>query len=138
VNQNTALPFLQVTCALILHQNKILAAQRSSQMSHPGKWEFPGGKCEQDETLEACIKREIREELGIEIQIMHALSAHSHQYADKKIQLWPFLCSWSGGQLQASEHAQLLWCEISQLLELDWLAADLPILKQALAHLKSF
>ncbi len=52
---------LQVTCAIIEKNGKILCAQRSEKMNLPLKWEFPGGKIEENESLEACLKREIRE-----------------------------------------------------------------------------
>ncbi len=58
---------LNVTCAIILFQNKILVTQRSESMKLPLKWEFPGGKLEPGESEEACIIREIKEELNLNI-----------------------------------------------------------------------
>jgi 8-oxo-dGTP diphosphatase len=59
---------LKVSCAIIESQGKVLAAQRGPGMNLPGKWEFPGGKVEAGESAEACIRREIREELNLEIE----------------------------------------------------------------------
>ncbi len=64
---------LQVTCAIIEKNGKILCAQRSEKMNLPLKWEFPGGKIEENESLEACLKREIREELEIETGLYEKL-----------------------------------------------------------------
>ncbi|WP_341832439.1 NUDIX domain-containing protein [Sphingobacterium thalpophilum] len=65
---------LQVTCAIIEHANKILICQRSASMKLPLKWEFPGGKIETGESKEECLRREIKEELQIDISIHSALT----------------------------------------------------------------
>lgn len=127
--------FVDVTCAVLLEQNRVLAAQRSETMSHSGLWEFPGGKIEAGETAEACLRREIREELGLEIQIIQALKVVEHHYPDKAIRLWPFVCSPVSGALVLAQHAQIRWCSPSELRALEWLAADLPVLEQALPFL---
>ena len=58
-----------VVAAVVQERGRILIAQRKSTRSHPGKWEFPGGKVEPDETPRAALRRELREELGIEAEI---------------------------------------------------------------------
>lgn len=60
---------LHVTCAIIEHHNKILICQRSERMKLPLKWEFPGGKIEVGKSKVDCLKREIREELGLKIEV---------------------------------------------------------------------
>lgn len=73
---------LNVTCAIIEHNNKILICQRSERMKLPLKWEFPGGKVETGEGKEACLKREIREELGLDIKVGTALAVVEHVTPD--------------------------------------------------------
>src|SRR5262245_14335788 len=60
---------VHVTAGILTRDGKILACQRRADQSHGSKWEFPGGKCEAGESLEECLRRELREELGIEAEI---------------------------------------------------------------------
>ena len=66
---------LKVTCAIIIHQNKILVAQRNPNSDHPLMWEFPGGKLNPRETIRECVIREIKEELDIEIEVRQSMIA---------------------------------------------------------------
>jgi 8-oxo-dGTP diphosphatase len=119
---------IQVACALIEKEGKILAARRGPQMRHPGKWEFPGGKVMAGESLEACLKREIQEELGIEIEVLSPGKSIRHSYdGEKVIVLNPFLCQWKAGKLSPIEHDELRWELPKDLLQLQWLEADWPI-----------
>jgi len=122
-----------VTCAIIINsQNQILVTQRSSTMHLPLKWEFPGGKIEENETPEACLIREIREELNIDIEIIEGLSPNDYQYADKFIRLIPFICKQTGGEIELKEHAEYKWLDRTNLLDLDWAAADVGVVREFL------
>ena len=121
---------LHVTCAIIEHENKILICQRSERMKLPLKWEFPGGKVETGESKEDCLKREIREELGLEIEIESALTAVEHHYPEFSLRLYPFLCKWTGGSLAIAEHAQAIWVDKNELQDYDWAEADVPIMNE--------
>ncbi|HLS95003.1 (deoxy)nucleoside triphosphate pyrophosphohydrolase [Sphingobacterium allocomposti] len=121
---------LHVTCAVIEHNDKILICQRSAQMKLPLKWEFPGGKIEAGERKEDCLKREIREELGLEIEVQSPLTPVQHRYADFSLCLYPFHCTWTGGDLAMMEHAQALWVEKSDLKHYDWAEADVPVVNE--------
>lgn len=77
---------INVSCAIIINdENKVFVAQRSSEMHPPLKWEFPGGKIEEDETAEESLIREIKEELGVDIEIIQSLVPNTHAYGDKII-----------------------------------------------------
>lgn len=122
-----------VTCAIILNpKNQILVTQRSSTMHLPLKWEFPGGKIEANETPEACLVREIKEELNIDIEIIEGLNANDHQYPDKFIRLMPFICRQTGGEIILKEHADYKWLDRKDLLDLDWAEADVEVVREYL------
>ena len=124
---------IEVSCAIIINPfDQVLVTQRSAHMPLPLKWEFPGGKIEENETAEACLIREIREELNIEIQITGSLPPNDYQYPDKLIRLIPFICRQKDGELVLKEHADYKWLYAKDLLDLDWAEADVPIVKQYL------
>ena len=121
---------IRVSCAIIINPfDQVLVTQRSSLMPLPLKWEFPGGKIEDNETAEECLIREIREELNMEIQITGSLSPNDHQYPDKLIRLMPFICRQTGGEIVLKEHADYKWLEVKDLLDLDWAEADVGVVK---------
>lgn len=123
---------INVTCALLKRDNKILICQRSSSMKLPLKWEFPGGKIEADESNRKCLEREIFEELGLHIQVGEELTMVEYHYTDFSIRLYPFICSIKSGTVQPVEHAQVRWAAPGELLSYDWAEADIPIVKEYL------
>lgn len=120
---------IPVTCALIIHSGKVLAAQRSESMDLPGKWEFPGGKVEEGEVPETCLVREIKEELAIDVEIHAGLRPVDFQYPGKVIRLMPFLTAWKSGDICLLEHSEMRWVGKSELLSVDWSEADVPIVR---------
>jgi 8-oxo-dGTP diphosphatase len=123
---------INVTCAIIFFNNKILVAQRSEVMKLPLKWEFPGGKLEDGESEIDCIKREIKEEINIDIEVLEKLSNSIFDYGDIKINLIPFISTYVTGEIILSEHKDYKLLDKTELLNLDWAEADLPILKEFL------
>ena len=129
---------IAVVGAAIFNNQKCLAAQRSSSMSNPLKWEFPGGKVELGETSEQALKREILEELGIHIEIDDWL-AQGHGLNDRGdiIQLDVFAARHVSGQIQLSEHLSAGWFDHKKLSSLEWDTPDLPALQKVIARLQS-
>ena len=126
---------IKVTCAIIVNADGLVfAAQRSPTMSLPLKWEFPGGKIEPGETAEACLIREIKEELNVDIEIVASLPANTHQYPGVTIQLIPFVCRLILGEIMLKEHLDFKWLSKNELLALDWAEADVPIVKYYLEN----
>jgi 8-oxo-dGTP diphosphatase len=84
---------LHVACAIIEKDGAVLATQRSTTMSLPLKWEFPDGKISPAELPEDCLRRELVEELGLNINIGRALPSHTHCYNTFTVTLYPFICT---------------------------------------------
>jgi 8-oxo-dGTP diphosphatase len=123
---------INVTCAIIKINNKILVTQRSEQMKLPLKWEFPGGKLEEGENVIECIKREIKEEINIEIEVVRQLSNSNYNYGTFTINLIPFLSKYVSGEIILTEHKDYKLLDESELLHLDWAEADVPIVEEFL------
>jgi len=123
---------INVTCAIIKNKSIFLVTQRSGKMKLPYKWEFPGGKIEKGESEEICIKREILEELNIDIEVVGRLSNSIYDYGDFKICLIPFIAEYVFGVIKLTEHNDYKWVEKLDLLKLDWAPADLPIVNELL------
>lgn len=123
---------INVACAIIVINSKILVTQRSEKMKLPLKWEFPGGKLEQDENEIDCVKREIKEELNIEIEVIKKISNSIFDYGTFKINLIPFLANHISGEILLLEHKDYKLLNKTELLNLDWAEADLPIVKEFL------
>lgn len=125
---------LHVACAIIENQGLVLAAQRSAKMSLPLKWEFPGGKIKSGESPDACLQREVREELGIAVSVHEALSPATHRYPTFTVTLHPFRCAIESGTITLHEHAAVLWLAPEKLLALEWAEADLPVIEAYVAR----
>ncbi|WP_370362893.1 (deoxy)nucleoside triphosphate pyrophosphohydrolase [Mucilaginibacter flavidus] len=93
-----------VTAAIIRKEQHILIARRAQGRHLEGFWEFPGGKIEPGETPEACLKREVYEELGIQIMVDSFIMENQHDYPDKRISLQAYYCSFLSGTIRLLDH----------------------------------
>jgi A/G-specific adenine glycosylase len=110
-------PHLTVTAAIIRQDGLVLLAQRPPKGLLGGLWEFPGGTLEEDDPdLRACLQREIREELGVEIDVDEPFGQYEHAYTHFKITLHAFLCRLTEGALpQALDGQVLAWAALPEL-----------------------
>lgn len=126
---------IEVCCAIIVNEEgQVLVTQRSAVMSMPLKMEFPGGKIEPGESPEACLIREIKEELDLSIEIIAPRPASTYHYPAFSILLLPFVCRIKAGEILLREHVAYAWMAPSDLLNCDWAEADVPIVKQYMAN----
>lgn len=123
---------VDVTCAIIEHEGKVLAVQRGAHMSLTYKWEFPGGKVEPGESYHDCLIREIEEELNISIAIYDELEPCDQPYPERIIRLIPFVCEMTGGEFTLVEHHDFAWLTPEELHTLDWAPADLKVIENYL------
>ncbi|MCF6154528.1 MAG: (deoxy)nucleoside triphosphate pyrophosphohydrolase [Candidatus Brocadia sp.] len=128
---------IHVACAIIEKERKVLSAQRSRYMSLPLKWEFPGGKIKNGESLTECLRRELQEELGIEAAIGHPLPPVTHSYQTFSVTLHPFICTIIAGEITLHEHAAFAWLNPQELHTLDWAEADVPVIQLYREFLKT-
>jgi 8-oxo-dGTP diphosphatase len=123
---------IRVACAIIEKEGKVLCTQRSEAMSLPLKWEFPGGKIDDGELPEECLKRELHEELGIEVAIGWSLAPRTHRYPNFIVTLYPFICRITAGDISLHEHKAFTWLAPEKLHEIDWAEADVPVIESYL------
>jgi A/G-specific adenine glycosylase len=103
------LPHHTVTAAVIQRNGHILIARRPEGGLLGGMWEFPGGKRKPEESLEECLRREICEELGVDIQVGTPFGIYEHAYTHFSITLHAFRCTLTNGEPQRLEHSDLRW-----------------------------
>jgi len=121
---------IDVSCAIIIYKNKLLAVQRGAKTDHPFQWEFPGGKVKPGETAEASIIREIQEELSIGVEVLDRLEYIEHDYKIKQIRLIPFICRIKSGMIQLKEHIDLRWILPGETDSLSWSEADRMLIQK--------
>jgi 8-oxo-dGTP diphosphatase len=123
---------IRVACAIIFYNEKILVTQRGPAMKQPCKWEFPGGKVEVGETDEACILRELLEELHISVVLSGKLRECFYDYGDFQIVLVPFTANFNSGAITLTEHMNYAWLSPDELKKLDWAPADVEVMEMFL------
>lgn len=120
---------IEVVAGVIVKDGKIFCAKRGNQGELAKKWEFPGGKVEQGETLQQSLYRELKEELRIEVEVKDFILTVNHEYETFKLTLHGFYCDIIKGEIALTEHLDSKWLNKDELESLDWAAADIPFLK---------
>lgn len=122
---------LNVVAAVIIKDGKYLCMQRNASkydyISY--KYEFPGGKVEENEDEISALKREIKEELEADINIIEKIVTVNHTYNDFSLSMHCYLCNTKTDNIILKEHINYKWLEKAELHTLDWAAADIPVLE---------
>lgn len=119
---------IKVVAALIENDNKVLLARRSTgDVNVFGKWEFPGGKVEQNENEFDAIEREIKEEFELAIKAKEFLINNVCEYPTKVVDLRLYKCDYVSGEFKLHDHSEYKWVDKGELLEYDLAPADIPL-----------
>ncbi len=119
-----------VVAALIKKNNNVLIARRSTGDENVlGKWEFPGGKVELNETEEHAIEREIKEEFELDIKANKYITNNVCEYPTKTVDLRLYECEYISGEFKLHDHSEYKWVNINELLNYDLAPADIPLAK---------
>ena len=119
---------IEVVAALIFREGKVLCVQRPDNREYISlKWEFPGGKVEVSESREQALMREIKEELVVEIHELQYLTTVEHSYPDFHLTMHAYTCALKTGEVTLKEHVAAQWLAAEELGQLDWAAADVPV-----------
>ena len=110
-----ATPHYDVTAAIVRQRGRVLIAQRPADKLLGGLWEFPGGKQERGETLAECLRRELREELGIRVRVGQPRLTLRHAFTHFKITLHVFECEWRGERIRPLGVAAFKWVRVLEL-----------------------
>jgi 8-oxo-dGTP diphosphatase len=122
---------IHVVAGLIVRDGRVLICQRSAAARFPLKWEFPGGKVEAGEDAAEALRRELREELAIEVMEAEEFARHVHHYEGMPpVELLFYQVLKYGGQVKNLIFQQIVWTEVCRLDQFDFLEGDLPLIKR--------
>ena len=128
---------LEIVAGVIFNDSeKILLAQRNNDKNMAGKWEFPGGKVEADETRQEALKRELQEELDIECKIGEYIGFSVYNYEKFSVDLHLFFADILDGEIKLIEHENIVWTEIDKIKNYDIPRANLPLIKKIKSKLQ--
>ncbi len=113
---------IDVAAAAIVVDGSFLVTRRSPDQKHAGMWEFPGGKCELDETIVECLRREILEELSLEINVTDSIGVWLPELGEQNIRLHVYHCTPLSTEIKLSVHDKMLWCHSRE--DLSWLGPN--------------
>jgi len=119
-----------VTAAVIEDHGRYFVTRRQRGVHLEGYWEFPGGKCEPGESLEACLRREMKEELGVEVTIGREIFAVTHPYPDREVELHFLACTFLNAPMPLLGQ-EMRWVPREELRSLQFPPAD----DELIAHL---
>jgi 8-oxo-dGTP diphosphatase len=121
---------IDVAAALVFRNGKLLITQRFAEDHLGGLWEFPGGKREEGESFEECLRRELDEELSIQVEVYEVVEEITHVYPEKTVHLRFYRCQWRCSEPVAVGCADFNWIRPTELRRYDFPAADAQLLEK--------
>jgi 8-oxo-dGTP diphosphatase len=123
---------IRVAAGVITDNDKVLITRRAPNENFDGGWEFTGGKIEANETPEACLARELKEELNISVSVGKFCTEVTHDYGNININLIAYYCTIIDGIIKISVHDKYKWVKIMDLPKFDLLPGDILIAKKVM------
>lgn len=120
------LKHVDVVAAALTRHGRVLCAQRPQQGELPGLWEFPGGKIEPGEQPIDALRRELREELSVDVEIGDEVAQTTHAYPFAEVTVTTFRCELRSPGVTLHVHQAAVWLAPSEFGTLEWAPADLP------------
>jgi len=120
----------RVTAAILIKDDQILIAKRKANDQLANKWEFPGGTIEGKETPEECLKREMKEEFGIEVKVQEYLGESIYHYDHGSIKLLAYRTYWESGDIEPKVHDEIQWVSLDKLDNYQFAPADVPFVER--------
>lgn len=117
---------IEVVAVIICEGDRVLATQRGYG-EFEGMWEFPGGKIEPGEERVEALKREIGEELAVEIVVEELVCTVEYDYPNFHLTMYCYFCSIANGEVELLEHKSARWLRRDELNEVEWLPADVSV-----------
>lgn len=121
---------ISVVCGIITKGNNIFICRRNEEKSLAGYWEFPGGKIKVGESEEEALKRELLEELGMDVKIGQHFITTVHKYPSTTIKLIAYRCQFKQATFSMTDHDLYQWVKVDDLIKWKLAPADLPIANQ--------
>jgi 8-oxo-dGTP diphosphatase len=121
-------PVIEVSAGLVFRDGRLLITQRPVGSHLAGLWEFPGGKREPGETWEACLERELAEELGVRVSVGRLFEEVVHDYPGKRVHLRFFVCRLVAGEPAPIGCAAMAWVTAGELGRYEFPPADAHLL----------
>jgi len=122
--------FIDVSAGVVFRHGLLLITQRRPQDHLGSLWEFPGGKRQPEESDEDCLRRELMEELGIEVEVKELIATIEHQYPEKAVRLKFFRCLWQRHEPRLLGCHDFTWIGPHQLADFAFPAADARLLEK--------
>ena len=120
-------PILDVAAAVIGRNGTVMVARRAKGQHLEQKWEFPGGKIEENESPQECLHRELREEFGITVEVGEYIGESVFSYPEKRVRLLAYHVKLLAGDIVLTVHDMINWVKIQDLFTVDLAEADIPI-----------
>jgi 8-oxo-dGTP diphosphatase len=121
---------IEVVCGIIWKEGQVLIARRKSEKTLGGFWEFPGGKIEEGENPESALKRELKEELGMNVLIRRHFGTNIHEYENLKIQLMAYACDFVSATFQLTDHDEWRFVKPNEFRNYCFAPADISFLNK--------